>query len=72
MFMYQLDQDQCPRCGCTSFRQSEGRPYGPKSRDWDWIEKAFNEAWRLIEPEEYSMVTTEPPLNWKMQRKGKP
>jgi rRNA maturation endonuclease Nob1 len=26
--------DQCDKCGCTSFSVTQGRPYGPKSRQW--------------------------------------
>lgn len=61
-FMYQVDDDHCPKCGCTSYRLSTGRPYGPKSQDWSWIENEFNKYWRLLDRHEYDTVVCVPPL----------
>lgn len=40
--------DQCHKCGCTSFNIREGRPYGTKSKEWEWITKEFDSCWRFI------------------------
>lgn len=56
--------DQCDRCGCTSFKVREGRPYGPKSKDWKWILEAFEKTWKYFDPEEAELVITDPPLQF--------
>ena len=39
------DKDcSCDRCGCSSFKVSPGRPFGPRSRKW----KLALEDWRLF------------------------
>ena len=40
--------DQCLRCGVTSFTMREGRPYGPKSKDWDWILSMWAELYSVL------------------------
>lgn len=35
--------DECLRCGCTSFKNTPGRPYGPKSKEWDNLIKEIKE-----------------------------
>jgi len=47
-------------CGCTSVKVRDGRPYGPKSREWTRVNGEFNDLWRFIE--EVDDVTTEPPF----------
>lgn len=35
-FLAELDKgDICEKCGCTSFLELKGRPYGCKSRCWE-------------------------------------
>ena len=35
--------DQCSKCGSTSFRHEDGRPFGPRSRYWKRLEHTFRE-----------------------------
>lgn len=58
-------QWDCEKCGCTSIRIRPGRPFGPQSREWDWIEKEFNQLWKYFDSEEMKTVTTDPPLRKK-------
>lgn len=51
---------QCEKCGCSSVDIRVGRPYGPKSREWDWIEKLFYELWPTMEPNDYIGLHTYP------------
>lgn len=62
-FMGDDDYFECEKCaGCTSVQMSEGRPYGKKSKEWEWIERMFNELFTDISPYERDTVVTEPPL----------
>lgn len=55
----------CERCNCTSIRIRPGRPFGPQSREWEWINKVFNEMCKYFDSEEMTMVTTDPPFRKK-------
>jgi ribosomal protein S27AE len=53
---------QCEKCGCTSIRSRAGRPYGPKSRRWEWVVEQFNELFLDIAPWDRDTVQSTPPL----------
>lgn len=53
---------QCERCGCTSTRLREGRPYSRKSRQWGQLEKQFNELYTDIPHWYFDTVITDPPM----------
>ncbi len=40
--------EECRRCGCTSFTYTEGRPYGPGSALWDVLVRDFDEMSRAF------------------------
>ena len=47
LFLCELDKgDECEKCGCSSFSEEEGRPYGSHSSSWTYfmseIEKSLN------------------------------
>lgn len=59
---------QCEKCGCTSVKQRPGRPYGPKSKEWHWINERFNDLFIYFAPGDFDAVETDPPmqsLDWK-------
>lgn len=56
--------DQCDKCGCTSFIVREGRSYGPKSKQWKWIEKEFAKCWRYFTPGDAKEVVVNPPFEF--------
>lgn len=43
--------DSCEKCGNTSVNIREGRPYGRKSKQWEWVESEFQKLWRFMQPE---------------------
>jgi len=53
---------QCGKCGNTSVNQREGRPYGPKCKDWDWIEREFNDMISVLGVKFIEDVKTDPPM----------
>lgn len=53
---------ECERCGCTSVKIRDGRPYGPKSKDWGLVKSWFEEFFPDITPEDFDTIETEPPL----------
>lgn len=53
---------QCEKCGCTSIRNLEGRPYSNKSRQWEWIVSQFNEFFTDIAYWDWDTVVTDPPM----------
>lgn len=52
----------CDRCNCTSVRLRDGRPYGPKSKQWDQIVKWFEECFTDIDSSDWDTVETDPPM----------
>lgn len=59
---------QCDKCGNTSVKIRDGRPYGAKSREWGRIVQEFEELCFDIPFWEWETITTEPPmkdLDWK-------
>ena len=54
---------QCEKCGNTSTRSRAGRPYGPKSKHWEWVLRQFNELFLDINPFDRDTVQSEPPLS---------
>lgn len=59
---------QCDKCGNTSVRIRQGRPYGKKSREWANIVERFEEMFDSIPYWDWETVVTEPPmktLDWK-------
>jgi len=60
-----LDDDgywQCDKCGSSTLKMREGRPYGPKSRHWEWIENQFDQIVNSLPGEFLEGVKTDPPL----------
>lgn len=60
-----LDGDyfwQCDKCGNTSTKVREGRPFAPKSRDWKIIVERFEELWTMIPQWDWDSIVTEPPM----------
>lgn len=69
-----LDDDgfwQCDKCGCTSVNIKEGRPYGPKSKDWDWIKKKFDECYGYMHPADFVTVRTSPSMKSMLRRSAR-
>lgn len=63
---------QCDKCGCTSVKLRDGRPYGAKSRQWAEVVQMFEESYLNIHPGDYSTVETDPPmasLDWQAVEK---
>lgn len=59
-------------CGCTSVYVREGRPFGRKSRHWEWIKRIFDDCWEYVYPPD--SVVTQPPLQdiprWQRHHQG--
>lgn len=58
---------QCEKCGCTSVKLRDGRPYGPKSGKWAQVVSMFEDAYLDIPYWDWDKVEAEPPLqslNW--------
>lgn len=57
------DYWECEKCGSHNAKVRPGRPYGPKSRVWDWVEREFNALIKSL-PGDYFIdtVKTDPPL----------
>lgn len=58
----------CEKCGRTGIVEKEGRPYGPKSQQWDWIVDEFNHLFFGLETWDFESVVCDPPLeslDWK-------
>lgn len=53
---------QCEKCGCTSVNIREGRPYGSKSKAWEWVKPEFEKLWRFVIPYDMDTVITKPTL----------
>lgn len=53
---------QCEKCGNTSWREREGRPFSSKSRNWENICKSFAELWTNIPHWDWDTVETDPPM----------
>lgn len=53
---------QCEKCGSTATRSRKGRPYGPKSKHWEFVQKQFNELFLDISPFDRDTVKSDPPL----------
>lgn len=52
----------CDKCGCTSVKIRDGRPYGPKSRQWEHVVAEFNELYLDIAHWDWDTIVTEPPM----------
>ena len=58
---------ECEQCGATSVQMRDGRPFGPKSQQWQDILSLWDEfsefAIEMIEAFEWwDVIKTEPPL----------
>ncbi len=53
---------QCDKCGNTSIRERDGRPYSSKSRIWGNIAKSFADMWTDIPEWDWDTVETDPPM----------
>ena len=53
---------QCEKCGCSSVKVREGRPYGPKSSQWVEVVKMFEDAYLDIPHWDWDTIQTEPPM----------
>jgi hypothetical protein len=53
---------QCDKCGNTSIRERDGRPYSNKSRIWGNIAKSFADMWTDIPEWDWDTVETDPPM----------
>lgn len=53
---------ECDRCNCSSVKIRQGRPYGPKSKEWAWVQEQFNMLYLDIAPPDRSTVLCDPPL----------
>lgn len=53
---------QCDKCGATWVNVRQGRPYGPKSKQWELVTEWFNDLYLDIHPDEWDTVTTDPPM----------
>ncbi len=59
---------RCENCGGSLIKAHKGRPYGPQSKDWEWILDQFNKLYLDISPQDRDTVLSVPPLNeldWK-------
>ncbi len=54
---------QCDKCGCTSVKIRDGRPYGSKSRQWEHVVIEFNELYLDIAYWDWDTVVTDPPMH---------
>lgn len=62
-----VDGFECEYCGATSVHERSGRPFGPKSKQWDEILWSWSEyhkfAIEMIEAFDWwDVVKTDPPL----------
>jgi len=39
--------DQCPKCGSSYFKTRDGRPFGPRSKQWPYLIEEFADMVRL-------------------------
>lgn len=55
---------QCEKCGNTSTRRRQGRPFGPKSKMWPRVLEEWENRWDSIPPWDRngSVVVCDPPL----------
>lgn len=53
---------QCDRCMCTSTTIRQGRPYGPKSKEWSHLMEQLEELWPHMTPYDFRGIVTDPPL----------
>lgn len=53
---------ECEKCGCTSVKIRQGRPYSKKSREWENITNQFNELFLDIPYWDWDSIETEPPM----------
>jgi hypothetical protein len=53
---------QCEKCGRTWINRRPGRPYGPKSKEWAWVQEQFNKLYLDISPFDRDTVLCDPPL----------
>lgn len=59
--------DFCWKCGCTSVRVREGRPYGPRSRHWDWLSKEAEKLIDTFKDDDYMLTQLREELVWESQ-----
>lgn len=45
--------DQCTKCGGSAVSVRDGRPFGPRHRDWDWMVKEAQELLDTFADDEY-------------------
>ena len=45
--------DYCQKCFCTSVKVRDGRPFGPRHRDWKWMLKEVMELVELFEEDSF-------------------
>lgn len=67
-FMGESEFWQCDKCGNTSVKVRQGRPYSKKSRNWGWINAQFIELFDSIAYWDWDTIVTDPPmkeLDWK-------
>ena len=53
---------QCEKCGCTSVRIRDGKPFGPKSRRWHDLVEMFEDLYLNIPEWDWDTVETDPPM----------
>jgi len=51
--------DSCQYCGCTSVYVRDGRPFGPRSKQWAEMVEWFNEQYRWLGNDDMLMETVE-------------
>lgn len=44
--------DRCYKCGSTSFEIREGRPFGPRCRNWEWMADEFYSMYATLGDDE--------------------
>jgi hypothetical protein len=62
---------QCDKCGNTSIKIRQGRPYSNQSKQWAWIVEEFEKLWDGSPYWDWETVVTEPPMkdiDWKAIR----
>lgn len=47
--------DFCTKCGSTAVRVRDGRPFGKKSKDWEWLLKECLELFECFADDEYAL-----------------
>lgn len=53
---------ECDKCGCTSVKLRDGRPFSKKSRKWDEVVQVFEECYLDIPQWDWNTIVTEPPM----------